>query len=106
MGAKMSLELSDGLAELGRLFNDYTHEPRMLRPEDARAFIACCKELREEARRLENEISAKRWNEEAVRDRIVETGRILDAVRRPGSNVALFPMIPRPFSDGHPVGGA
>lgn len=35
--AKFSLALSDGLRDLSALFDDYTHEPRMLDPADARA---------------------------------------------------------------------
>lgn len=104
--AKMSLALSDGLAEMAKLFDDYTHEPRVLSPEDARVFQECCRFLYGHARDLENEVSAKRWNDEAQRDRIVETGRILAAVRAPGSNVELFPVVPRPFSDGRSGGAA
>lgn len=106
MGQTLSLELSDGLHELLHQFDDYTHEPRVLAPEDARALQACLKMLRTSARNLENEVSAKRWNEDAARDRLAETSTILAEVHRPGTNVRLFPIIPRPFSDGRPKGGA
>ncbi len=102
MGAKMSLEVSDGLAELSKLLADYEHEPRVMQPDDASTLRACLKVLRNAARRLENEVSQKRWNAEAKHDRIVETEVILSEVTRPGTNVLLFPIIPRPFSDGHP----
>lgn len=106
MGQTLSLELSDGLTELLHQFDDYTHEPRVLDPADAQALQACLKVLRTSARNLENEVSAKRWNEDAARDRLAETNTILSEVQRPGTNVCLFPTIPRPFLDGRPKGGA
>lgn len=106
MGNRLSLELSDGLTELSALFTEYEHEPRILDPEDARTIRACISELRAAARRLENEISARRWNEEARKDRAAELRRAIAEIERPGSNVTPFPVIARPFSDGHPRGAA
>lgn len=97
--AKLSLALSDGLAEMVKMFDEYSHEPRVLDPADARAFAECCKFFRNRARELENEVSKKRWNDEARRDRLIEANRVLAAVSAPGSNVELFPVVPRPFTD-------
>lgn len=105
--SKMSLELSDGLVELSRLLTDYEHEPRVLDPEDARTFRAILRELRLRARSLENEVSRHRWNAAARAEREASKAA-LDAViaeiSRPGSNIALFPVIHRPFTDGHTGG--
>ncbi|MER8990447.1 hypothetical protein [Mesorhizobium sp. M0678] len=106
MGERMSLELSDGLAELYDLISDYQHEPRILDPEDARVLCDCIKELRGKARDIENRLSCKIWNEQAREEREAEADRIAEAVFRPGSNVCLFPVIPRPFSDGRSGGAA
>lgn len=105
--ARMSLDLSDGLAELRRQFNDYTHEPRVLAPSDARTLQEICDVLYARARELENEVSAKRWNEAARLDQR-DSDRVLAALQAPDTNIRLFPVIPRPFSDGHPQwpGGA
>lgn len=104
--ARLSLALSDGLAELRELLADFAHEPRILDPEDARTLMEVCAVLHGRARKLENEVSAKRWNEDARRERLAETDAILAAAMEPGGNVTLFPVIARPFSDGHPRGAA
>jgi hypothetical protein len=106
MGQRMSLALSDGLSELRGLLADYTHEPRVLEPEDARVLTECIKELGRKAREIENQLSAKLWNDQARVEREAEADRIAEAVFRPGSNLLLFPVIPRPFSDGRPGGAA
>ena len=106
MGQTLSLELSDGLHQLLHQFDDYTHEARVLSPEDARLLQVCIDQVRAQAGTLENEVSKKRWNEDAARDRLAETDNILAELQRPGSNVRLFPVAPRPFSDGRPKGGA
>ncbi|WP_054309994.1 hypothetical protein [Mesorhizobium sp. 1M-11] len=98
--AKMSLELSDGLQQLKRLFVDYQHEPRVLEPDDARIIQQCIELCYARARELENEVSAKRWNDEARRDRLVEMDRILSEIQRPGTNVMLFPVVERPIFEG------
>ncbi|RUU24987.1 hypothetical protein EOD08_23960 [Mesorhizobium sp. M6A.T.Ca.TU.002.02.2.1] len=106
MGVKMSLELSDGLFDLRRLIADYEHEARVLAPEDARILARCIKELGIKAREMENHLSRLLWNEQARAERAAEAERIASAVCQPGSNVMLFPVIPRPFSDGRPGGAA
>lgn len=105
--AKMSLALSDGLNDLRKQFDAYTHEPLVLAPSDARALQVICDLLYAEARALENEVSAKRWNAAAqVEDQYC--ARVLAALEEPDTNVRLFPIIPRPFCDGQPQrpGGA
>ncbi|SDA39431.1 hypothetical protein [Mesorhizobium qingshengii] len=106
MGERMSLALSDGLSELRGLISDYQHEPRILDPQDARVLCECIKELRDKARVIETRLSQKVWNDQARAERQAEADRIAEAVVRPGSNVCLFPVIPRPFSDGRPGGRA
>ncbi|MCR9122976.1 MAG: hypothetical protein NXH91_11965 [Phyllobacteriaceae bacterium] len=56
------------------------------------------------AKRLENEISARRWNEKARADRdALDTATVLAQVQQNNSNLVLLPVVPRPFNDG---GGA
>ncbi|RWN30150.1 MAG: hypothetical protein EOR97_17415 [Mesorhizobium sp.] len=106
MGERMSLDLSDGLAEIDGLLAEFQHEPRILDPNDARMMGERLKQLRHQARALENRLSAKLWNDQAAADREAEAERIAEAAFQPGSNVCLFPVIPRPFSDGRPGGRA
>ncbi|TPJ83872.1 hypothetical protein FJ422_16500 [Mesorhizobium sp. B2-6-3] len=106
MGERMSLELSDGLAELDDLLSDYQHEPRILDPQDARILGDCIKLLRQKARDLENRLSRDLWNGAARAEREAEAERVAEAALRPGSNVFLFQPISRPFSDGRPGGRA
>lgn len=101
--------LSDALSALRRNLADYEDTGVVLCGEEVRSLRADLKELLMAARNLENEVSRRRWNEmgRSERDWAVETARAIAAeVGRPGSNVALFPMIPRPFTDGRPEGGA
>lgn len=108
--AKMSLALSDGLFELRRnLTGTYPSGGMVLDDEQADNLFKLLKELGVMARRLENEISRHRWNEQAMRDKkriAEETRRVIAEIERPGTNVALFPVVARPFSDGLPGGAA
>lgn len=104
--ATMSLALSDGLSELGQILSDFQHEPRVLDPNDARILCDHLANLRRQARLMENQLSAKLWNEAAREDRAAEAERIVSAVTAPGSNLVLFPVIPRPFHDGRSGGRA
>lgn len=102
-----SLELSDGLHELRGLLLDYTHEARILDPQDARILVDCCKLLELRARDLEGEVSKFRWNEQARRENAQHlTHSLLDVATRPGSNVKLFPVIRRPVPPSAPTGAA
>lgn len=98
--AKMSLHLSDSLNELGQMLSGFEHEPRVLQPHDARMLRRILKELGQEARTIENQLSAKLWNDQARLERFVDAEAIASAASQPGSNVMLFPVIPRAFSDG------
>jgi hypothetical protein len=98
--ARMSLALSDGLVELATMLSPFQHETRVLEPHDARTLCQLLKELGKEARSIENRLSAKLWNEAAREDSAAEAERIAAAASQPGSNVKLFPVIPRPFHDG------
>ncbi len=103
MGEKMSLELSDTLFELRREFEPFEHEARVLTPDNARTLSAVLKELGVMARKLENEVSRQRWNDMALAERSVrlaEGRRIIAESERRGSNIVLFPLGERPFSDG------
>lgn len=104
MGERMSLELSDGLSEIGQLISEFQHEPRILDPNDARILGDRIRQLRQNARDLENRLSAKLWNDQARIERETEAERIAELAFQAGSNVCLFPVIPRPFSDGRPAG--
>lgn len=106
MGERMSLELSDGLAEIDSIVSEFQHEPRILDPNDARILGDRIKQLRHRARDLENRVSRDMWNEAARAERDAEAERIAELAFQPGSNVRLFPVIPRPFSDGRPGGRA
>lgn len=93
--AKFTLELSDGLAELAMILRDFTHEPRILDPQDAAALVASIELMHGSARALETQLSRHMWNEPALRERLAEQQKIAE-ISRPGSNVTLFPVVPRP----------
>lgn len=101
--------LSDGLSALQRFFLDFEGTGVQLEGKAVRGLRAQLKDLLISARNLENEVSRRRWNEmgRGERDWAVDTARAIAAeVGKPGSNVALFPVIRRPFTDGRPEGGA
>lgn len=84
--------LSDHLTRLSGLLADFEHEPRVLEPSDARTLRQVITGLRIEARKMENELSRHRWNEQARRDRA--------ALPVIGGNVVAFPDRSPAFSDG------
>lgn len=98
----MSLDLSDDLARLADNFDQFAHGGIAMDGETVIGIVATLRSLHQAARKLETEVSKKRWNEAARLERMQETKRILAEATRPGSNVKLFPITPRPFSDGHP----
>lgn len=106
MTDRLSLSLSDGIAELRSVFEPYARAPLVLSQKDARALQDCCDVLYQRARKLETEVSQKRWNEAARRERLAEEKAVLAAISAPDSNVTLFPVVPRPFSDGRSGGAA
>lgn len=104
--ARMSLDLSDDLAQLAANFEQFAHGGFAMDGDTCVGFAAELRKLHRAARELENEVSQKRWNEAARQEKTREMHRVLDEVTRPGSNVKRFPVIHRPFSDGQPVGAA
>lgn len=101
---KMSLDLSDDLAQLAANFDQFAHGGLVMDGETVLGIAATLRRLHRAARRLENEVSAKRWNEAARLDQR-ESDRVLAALEEPDTNVRLFPVIPRPFHDGQPFAG-
>ena len=99
--ARMSLELSDGINDLRRYLENYTHEPRVLEPSDAEIYVQILRVLFQHARTLENRLSRLLWNEAAEADLKDAVAReVLAEVSRPQTNLVLFPAAPRPFWDG------
>jgi hypothetical protein len=93
----MSYQVSDGLSEMTRIFDEYISGSRVAVESDVRALRRVTKLLADAALDLEHEVSRLRWNEQARKER--ETAIVLELVKEPGSNIRLFPIIPRPFSD-------
>lgn len=104
--ALFSLELSDGLTNLADDLDQFVHGGIVLDGDTVARLVAHLRTLKRRARELENEVSRKRWNRAAREEQARETSAILAEIQRPGSNVALFPVVPRPFADGHPRGAA
>jgi hypothetical protein len=103
---RLSLDLSGGLTNLAADFDQFVNGGLILDGEAVARLVAHLRKLKLRARELENEVSASRWNKAAREDRAREARAILAEAVRPGSNVTLFPVIARPFSDGHPRGAA
>ncbi len=104
--ARMSLDLSDDLATLAQYFDQFAHGGIAMDGETVLGIVATLRDLHRAARKLEMEVSRKRWNDAAQVERAQEMRRVLDEATRPGSNVKLFPVIHRPFSDGLSGGAA
>jgi len=79
------LTLSEGLRQLRGFFNRYREKPTVMPPEDARVFQRCCDLMIERAKKLEQQPAG------------IDTSLLLQEIQRPGSNVALFPVVPRPI---------
>lgn len=105
MGKRMSYDLSDSLKEIGRRFDDFDTSGVVLEGMAVRNLTATLKTLASMALDLEHEISCSRWNTMAREERTLDAATIAAEATRPGSNVILFPVIPRPLSDGL-AGGA
>lgn len=101
----MNLEVSVALLQLRRGYAEFQHGGHVMTSEEVTGLVALLRELGAMARRLENENSRHRWNEAARRER-GQAQAVMDAIASPNSNVALFPIVPRPFSDGHPRGAS
>lgn len=92
--------LSDDLSALLRSFNDYRHGGMSLDSDAVEALCTHLEQMGREARLLENAVSRHLWNQAAARDEAKQTERVLAALAKPNSNVALFPVIPRPVYGG------
>lgn len=104
--SRMSLELSDELSQLATDFDQFSHGGIVMDGDTVFGIVVKINKLKRLARMLENEVSQKRWNDAARADSSHELHRVLDEATRPGTNVKLFPVIRRPFSDGQPHGAA
>lgn len=93
---RLTLELSDGIAELRQEFEPYAREEMVLTPRNARALQICCDLLYRRAREMETELSQHLSNEAARRDRAIDAQRIAAELERPDTNVTLFPVVARP----------
>ena len=99
----MSYELSDALRDLGADLRQFEQGGLTLDGDTVRDLTARLKHWRALAQELEWEISAHRWNALAVQDRAQlgqDVAALEAAIAAPGSNVSLFPVIPRPCWDG------
>ncbi|MHB2265843.1 hypothetical protein [Aliihoeflea sp. PC F10.4] len=99
-------DVSDGLRELRSRFADFESSGVMLEGQAVRTMCAQMRELQKKARLIEMEISRRRWNERQDDSDKHAAQDLMTAISRPGSNVHLFPVIARPFSDGRQPGGA
>lgn len=105
--ATLSLELSDGLRALRECLAELARNRRPITSREAAALDRSCVLLEARARELECEVSRHRWNEAARKERrAAETARLLAETKRPGSNVKLFPVAPRPVPVHQPNGAA
>lgn len=88
--------LSDRIDALIARFEEH-HDGVTMNGEGVTWMIGELVNLRLMASVMANEISRCRWNEAAMAD---NTAAVLAALKSEGSNIALFPVIPRPITDG------
>lgn len=96
-------ELSDCLFKLRRAIMSNEATGVALTPEQVQLLSQLLFSFGQSALKQAHEISRHRWNAAAREDRDRED-RVLQEAARPGTNIALFPPIQRPFSDGIPGG--
>jgi hypothetical protein len=104
--SKNIYDLSDQLFQLRRDFLPHEIGGVFLSAEHVRQLTDGLMKMGQVALKDAHEISRHRWNLLAQSDRDVEGERIAELACQPGTNVHLFPLVPRPFSDGRPKGGA
>lgn len=102
--AQLSLDLSDDLSRLAENFDQFSHGGIVMDGETVLGIVATLRMFYRAARKLENEVSQKRWNEAAQMER-AQISHVLDEATRPGTNVKLFPVIRRPTPSA-PTGAA
>lgn len=95
------VSLSHGIAELRQQLDPYCRETLVLEPGDARALQHCCDLLYGVARELEHELSRRTCHAS-----VQEMSRVAEEIGRCGTNVTLFPVVPRPQSPRSPEGAA
>lgn len=100
----MSYELSDGLARLRQQFERLQDcgGTRLIGEQEITGMVAQLRAIHALAQRLENEVSASRWNSAARRDRTRNLAADIVSASRPGSNVRIFPVIARPIPEDRP----
>ncbi|MGO4558292.1 hypothetical protein [Mesorhizobium sp. 2RAF21] len=104
--SKNIYELSDQLFQLRRDFLPHEIGGVFLSAERVRQLTDGLMNLGQAALKEAHEISRHRWNLQAQAERDLDGERIAELASQPGTNVRLFPIVPRPFSDGRPKGGA
>ena len=97
MGARMSYDLSDGLQALRQRFRrlEECGGDRLLGEHEIAEMVAGLEALHALALGLEHQLSRKLWNAEAKKDRLRNAALMSSAITAPGSNVMLFPVVPR-----------
>jgi hypothetical protein len=98
--------VEDCLLNLRRMILEHGANGLTFSAEEIKTLAAMLFELSHKAKLQAFEISRHRWNAAARADGKAETALILAELERPGSNVALFPIIQRPFTDDRPGGAA
>lgn len=93
--------VSGALSDLRDRLAPGAHGGRFLTAEEIVALMEELGLLTALAKRIENEISAHRWNEAGRQDREDDlTETVLRASEHPDGRVVLFPAFPRTFGDG------
>lgn len=91
-------QLSDALNEIQRMFAGYRRTKTGPTDRELVAFERVMKVLSDRSYELETEITRLRFG--AVDRFERDTDALLAEVRRPGSNVTLFRIVPRPHYGG------
>lgn len=91
-------QLSEALFELRRIFLERRRSGRSFEDNEIIALERVCRILAEHASAMENEFERMRFAGIARQEPDIDA--LLSEARRPGSNVALFRMIPRPHYGG------
>lgn len=99
----MAEYVSDHLKAISRRLAECRHGGIVLNGEGLESFIRRIDEVTEMARELECALSKSEWNRRAAGDKVRKAQRqaqVLAAIRVPGTNVRLFPVVPRPRDGG------
>ena len=97
----LALELSDAIKLIEDTFGEYVAAKRTFKISEIQAIHQGFKLLFDEARRLENENSRLRWNEEARKEReqCLTEAALAEAARSNGKIVILSTCIQTPTAD-------